>query len=189
MTNSERENEVVLPPLAAEVGLEDFIRDHKNPLLRAAIAHTRNLHDADEVLTMTFYEVYKKWPRVKAHPNPIALVRTMLWHNSKNFYRTEARRKDNLPLEAAPDGPTVDDLLFLRGHDRLDAALEQLDSRAEKQAKCIRLHFQSGLTHDEIAAELSITTKAVQANIYKGLKRLKSEFELMDRAALGDEDS
>ncbi|MEV8311833.1 sigma-70 family RNA polymerase sigma factor [Streptomyces flavidovirens] len=169
-----------------------FFAKHKEEFLRIAVRRLRNLHDADEALMDAGIQMCRKWPRIEAHPNPLALAHTILRTAITDFYRKRARhtsREVSIPgtsYTAYADTPTVDDILTLRGYDRLDRALDRLRARAPQQAECVRLRYLEDQTLDEIADQLSITKEAAKANIQKGRKNLQA---LMDLPEPGKGDS
>ncbi|MER6443321.1 sigma factor [Streptomyces sp. NPDC001185] len=69
----------------------EFFGCYKVEILRIADARTRNPHDADEVLMEAAVAMYRKWPRLLAHPNPIALAQRILEAAIVDFYRRRAR--------------------------------------------------------------------------------------------------
>ncbi|MEU7650310.1 sigma-70 family RNA polymerase sigma factor [Streptomyces huasconensis] len=178
-------------PLAQPAQDEDFVRffaQHKDEFLRTAISWTRCLEDADEILMNAAVNMCRKWPRIKAHNNPIALARTMLTAARNDFYRQQARRVPEVSFSdlAYTEPVTVDDLLALRGYDRLEQALHRLQARAPQQAECVRLRYTEDLTTAEVAARLNISEGAVRTNVCKGLKNLK---HFMDLPTTGKGDS
>ncbi|MDD1060304.1 hypothetical protein NMG29_19225 [Streptomyces cocklensis] len=124
-----------------------FFRENKPELLRLAVGRLRNLSDADEALMDAALQIHRKWPVVQAHANPMALARRIVKSSCIDYYRRRARRDDRetaLPETGYPTAPSADDLLEMRGHERLDHALATLESRAPKQAECVRLKFLGG---------------------------------------------
>ncbi|MFC5855897.1 hypothetical protein ACFPZI_30220 [Streptomyces chlorus] len=112
----------------------------------------RDPHDADEALMDAAVVMYRKWPRILAHANPIALAHRILDNAITDFYRRRARTAGREVSHAElsyADMPTADDLMLLRGHDRLDRALADLDQRAPLQANCVRLRYLTELDFTE----------------------------------------
>lgn len=180
------------PPARRRVVLdaefEAFFRKHKDEFLRLAVSRLRNLPDADEALMDAALQIYRKWPVVQTHANPVALARKIVNSSCIDFYRCRARRDDHektLHESGYPSAPSADDLLEMRGYERLDHALAELEARAPKQAECVRLKFLEGCTHEEIAAHLDISTAAAKTNTHLGLKALHT---LMDLPASGKGD-
>ena len=174
--------------VSVDTQFEAFFRKHKEEFLRLAVSRLRNLHDADEAMMDAALRIYRKWPVVQAHANPVALARKIVHSSCIDFYRRRVRRDDHekaMHESAYPSAPSADDLLEMRGYERLDQALAQLEARAPKQAECVRLKFLEGCTHEEIAAHLDISLAAAKTNTHLGLKTLHT---LMDNPAQGKGD-
>lgn len=183
MTSPDEQDFGVIEPAELPTDFEAFFERHKGEFLRIAGARTRNPHDADEVLMDAAVVMYRKWPRVLAHPNPIALAQRILEAAIVDFYRRRARtagREVSYGELSYAEVPTADDLLQLRGHDRLDRALADLEQRAPAQASCVRLRYLAELDFAAIAARLDITTNAARANVHLGLKSLHRLIGLPD---------
>ncbi|MEV8419184.1 RNA polymerase sigma factor [Streptomyces niveus] len=180
----EQERELASAELDREFA--DFFAEHKDNFLRIAAGRLRNLHDADEALMDAAVQMHRKWPRIKAHANSIALAHTILGAAVTDFYRRRARHTDReVPVpgpsySAYADTPTVDDILALRGYDGLDRALATLAERAPMQAECVRLRYLGDKEFEEIAACLNITKGAAKTNVHLGLKKMHALMDLPD---------
>ncbi|WP_405933634.1 RNA polymerase sigma factor [Streptomyces sp. NBC_00827] len=183
MTDPDEHDSGLIEPADLPTDFEAFFARHKSEFLRIAGARLRDAHDADEALMEAAVVMYRKWPRVLAHANPIALAHRILETSIIDFYRRRARTADREvtcgELTYA-DVPTADDLLLLRGHDHLDRALAELDQRAPLQANCVRLRYLAELDFDEIATRLDITRGAAKTNVHLGLKKLNQLISLPD---------
>jgi RNA polymerase sigma-70 factor (ECF subfamily) len=183
VTSPDEQDFGVIEPADLPTDFEAFFSRYKSEFLRVAGARTRNPHDADEVLMDAAVVMYRKWPRVLAHPNPIALAHRILESAVVDFYRRRARTADREVSYGEltyADVPTADDLLLLRGHDRLDRALAELEQRAPLQATCVRLRYLAELDFTDIGARLDITPNAARANVHLGLKNLNRLIGLPD---------
>ncbi|MGW3118490.1 RNA polymerase sigma factor [Streptomyces sp. NPDC001107] len=183
MTSPDEQDFGVIEPAELPTDFEVFFSRHKGEFLRVAATRTRNSHDADEAVMDAAVVMYRKWPRVLAHPNPIALAHRILENAIADFYRRRARTADreiSYGELSYADVPTADDLLLLRDHDQLDRALADLDRRAPLQANCVRLRYFAELGYSEIATRLDITLNAARTNVHLGLKNLNHLIGLPD---------
>ncbi|MFG3552705.1 RNA polymerase sigma factor [Streptomyces sp. NPDC047725] len=183
MTNADEQDHGLIEPAGLPTDFEAFFARHKSEFLRIAGARLRDPHDADEALMEAAVVMYRKWPRILAHANPIALAHYILDSAITDFYRRRARtagREITYAQLAYADVPTTDDLLLLRGHDRLDRALAELEQRAPVQATCVRLRYLAELDFDQIALRMGITPGAARANVHLALKKLSHLMGLPD---------
>jgi RNA polymerase sigma-70 factor (ECF subfamily) len=175
VTNPDEQDFGVIELAELPTDFEAFFTRYKPEFLRITGARLRDPHDADEALMDAAVVMYRKWSRILVHPNPIALAHRILDSAIIDFYRRRTRMTNREIVYGEltyADVPTVDDLLFLRGHDRLDRALAELDQRAPLQASCVRLRYLTELDFGEIATRLSITPGAAKTNVHLGLKKL-----------------
>lgn len=175
MTNPDEQDFGLIEPADLPTDFEAFFTRYKREFLRIAGARLRDSHDADEALMDAAVIMYRKWPRILAHANPLALAHRILEASIIDFYRRRARTADREVTQGElsyADVPTADDLLLLRGHDRLDRALADLDQRAPLQANCVRLRYLAELDFAQIGARLGITPGAAKTNVHLGLKKL-----------------
>lgn len=185
---SEQEHDLIEPAKLPD-DFEVFFARHMKEFLKSAAARLRNVQDAEEAVLDAGVRMFRKWPRIQAHPNPIALAHRILNGEVAGFYRRRARVAGReLPCGefSYADVPTVDDLLFLRDHEGLDRALAELEECAPVRAACVRLRFLADLSYTEVAARLDITYGSAKTNVSKGLRHLQS---LMDLSTRGKGDS
>ncbi|MGW4517978.1 RNA polymerase sigma factor [Streptomyces sp. NPDC004393] len=175
MTSPDAQDFGVIEPAELPTDFEAFFTRHMSEFLRVAGSRTRNPYDAEEVVMEAAVVMIRKWPRILAHPKPIALAHKILDNQIADFYRRRARTADREVSYGAlteADVPTAGDLLELRGHDGLDRALAELDKRAPLQAKCVVLRYFAELDFAAIATRLEITVSAAKTNVHLGRKKL-----------------
>jgi RNA polymerase sigma factor (sigma-70 family) len=168
---------------------EEFFAQHKDGFLRQAVSKLRNLHDADEAVMDAAMKIYEKWHQIRDHADPLNCARKIVHDAAIDFYRKQARRAERevpYPPNAYAWAPTADDLLEMRGYDRLDRARAALEERAPKQAECVRLRYLDNQDPEDIAEYLNISKGAAKSNVSLGLKALH---DLMDLPDPGKEDS
>ncbi|MFE2943337.1 RNA polymerase sigma factor [Streptomyces sp. NPDC059255] len=170
-------------PAGLDREFSDFFTEHKGEYMRIAMSKLRNMHDADEALMDAAIKMHRKWPRIKAHPNPAALAFRIVNMAIIDFYRSRARRTGYEVPVADPvytDIPTVDDILALRGYDRLDRALASLGECAPTQAQCVQLRYLADMSFEEIGEYLNITKGAAKTNVHLGVKKLQAFMDLTE---------
>ncbi|MFF9593877.1 RNA polymerase sigma factor [Streptomyces sp. NPDC014646] len=173
MTGPHESHELAPEQQPMDAEFRAFLIRHKDEFLRIALSHLRNLFDADEAVIDAALKIHSKWPKINSLDNPVALARKIVHDTSVDFYRRRARLASReVPHAGLPHTPTADDLLELRGYDRLDRARAALQDRAPKQAECVRLRYLEDMEFTEIADHLDITPAAAKTNVHLGLKAL-----------------
>ncbi|MFJ8871298.1 RNA polymerase sigma factor [Streptomyces sp. NPDC102473] len=171
LVNPEPEPEPGLQPTALPLDFEAFFRQNKDTFFRIAVNRLHDPRDADEALSDAALVMYKKWERILAHENPIALALRILDNKLTDFYRRTARMAGR--EQSLTDRPDSSYLMELRSGDLLDGALEELRRLAPLQAQCWEMHKLHGMTHAEIGTHLGITEGAAKTNTSKGHKKMK----------------
>ncbi|MET9438990.1 RNA polymerase sigma factor [Streptomyces sp. NPDC006551] len=164
---------------ALPVSFDAFFRQHKDRFFRIALHRLRDPRDADEALGDAGLTMHKKWERILAHANPMAMAMRILDNKITDFYRARARHSGReLALTERPD---TSYLMELREQDRLDRALEALRKIAPQQAQCWEMHNVLGDSYADIAEHLGITPGAAKTNAFKGKNKLRALLtELLD---------
>ncbi|MEU0139663.1 sigma-70 family RNA polymerase sigma factor [Streptomyces albidoflavus] len=122
--------------------------------------------------------IFRKWEIVSAHPNPVALARDIVRKSCASHYRkiaAEERRVARYVRTLGQPVTTADDILALRGMERLDRAWAALEERAPRQAECVRLRYTEEMSKAEISVELGITVNAVKSSVHLGLASLRKQ--------------
>ncbi|MFF8610982.1 RNA polymerase sigma factor [Streptomyces sp. NPDC015346] len=161
------------------VSFEAFFRQHKDKFFRIALNRLVDPRDADEALSDAALVMHKKWERILAHANPMAMALRILDHKIIDFYRARARHAGR--EQALTERPDASYLMDLREQDRLDRALEALRKISPQQAQCWEMHKLLGESYSDIAEHLGISYGAAKTSASRGQRKLKALLaELMD---------
>ncbi|MDQ1246351.1 MAG: hypothetical protein QG597_719 [Actinomycetota bacterium] len=150
---------------------EEFYLAAKDDCLRAMVAATADVPEAEDVTAEAFARALDRWPELQHHPSPRAwVVRTAL--NLRTDRHRHRQRTSTLVTklarpEVAPEPPSPIDPALLD-------ALRQLPAR---QREVIALRVLLGLSGAETARELGITTGSVGTHLHRGLAALRSRIQ------------
>lgn len=171
-------------PASLPADFEVFFTRHKAAFLRTAGSRLRDRRDAEDALMDAAMAMYRKWERILAHANPMALANRILSDTITDFYRRRTKVHAHEQMRAeVPDATYV---MELRSHEKLDLALEELEKTAPQQAACLRYRYLVDLSYEEVAQRLDITAGAAKTNVSLGMKKLCA---LMGHADTGEGDS
>lgn len=177
--------EVTKPePAALPADFEVFFAQHKLTFLRTAGSRLRNPRDAEDALMDAALTMFRKWERIQAHANPMALAHKIVSEAAIDFYRRRARVARHEQTRSSP--PDASYVMELGSHHLLDNALEALESTAPLQANSVRLRHLVDLSYEDVAQRLNITVGAARTNVSLGLKKLAT---LMDLPGTGEGES
>ena len=149
-----------------EASYIEFVTSSQTRLRRIAYAICGDWHQADDLLQTALVKLYAAWPRVRRDGGEEAYVRRIIVRAHIDEHRRPWRRE-------SPG---------LEGHDR---AVE--DDRAERstviaalqdlplmQRRTVVLRHWLGLSVEETARELGISTGTVKSHTSRGLARLQA---------------
>jgi RNA polymerase sigma-70 factor (sigma-E family) len=151
---------------ADEDEYRQFVVARLEPLRRMAFLLCRNWHTADDLVSITFGKLYRRWGRARDMENLDAYVRAILTHAWLDERRRPWRREDAtdpVPESVAPGGEPPD-VAMLR---RLLSALPP------RQRAVIVLRFYCDLSVAQTADILGISEGAAKSQAARGLEALR----------------
>jgi RNA polymerase sigma-70 factor (ECF subfamily) len=159
--------------------LEELIGVHAGELRRHLTGMLGRSEDAEDVLQ-------EVWITAHDHPpedGPEANIRAWLYRVATNRAldrlarskrRAAALRDRRFRLEPETDQDPDADLLRLDGQARAQVR-SHVARLPRKQREAVWLRWIESRCYDEIAARLECSSESARANVYNGMKRLRSE--------------
>lgn len=150
-----------------EAAFRQIYDSYRSPFYAAAYKITRSAELAEETVQELFVALWKKRTQVGAAHNPLGYLVTML-HNSvySQFRKMATERQLRKRLEVATgeaEELPVDELLLAKESQEL---LQNVISRLPPQQQLVyRLAKQEGLSREEIAQKLNISTNTVRNHL------------------------
>ncbi|MEJ7795291.1 MAG: SigE family RNA polymerase sigma factor [Nocardioides sp.] len=160
----------------SEAAFVDYVASRQAQLLRIAYAICGDWHRAEDVLQTALTKLYVAWPRVNRDGREDAYVRQIIVRANLDDVRRPWWRRERPGLDGFD--PTAREPLPPEERSALFDALQQLPPM---QRKVIVLRHWLGLSVEETAADLRISTGTVKSHSHRGLDRL--------RGVLADHDS
>lgn len=157
---------------AREQAYVDFVTARQTHLRRIAYAVCGDWHQADDLLQTALTKLYVAWPRLRREGTEEAYVRRILVRANVDEYRRPWRRRERAGLDGT-DRPGAE-------HDPTDRTVlfEALQSLPVMQRKTVVLRHWLGLSVEETARELGISTGTVKSHSARALARLQSVLTL-----------
>jgi RNA polymerase sigma-70 factor (sigma-E family) len=147
----------------------EFVAARQAHLRRIAYAVCGNWHDADDLLQTALTKLYLAWPRVRRTGSEEAYVRRVIVRANIDAHRRRTARPERPGLDghdrAAPAGMPSDER---------SALLDALQELPERQRKVVVLRHWLGLSVEETAAELGISTGTVKSHSSRAMTRLQA---------------
>jgi len=156
---------------------ETLFRSYYEPLCRYACRFVENADTAEEIVQDLFYVLWKDRERLQIFTS----VNGYLYHSVKNKslqYLEKAMVRDNY-YNTAAENPIIEtvtpqeELEYKELEEQIENTLHRLP---ERRQKIFRMNRMDGKKYNEIAQELHISVKTVEAEISKALRELRDKY-------------
>jgi RNA polymerase sigma-70 factor (sigma-E family) len=152
---------------AAE-GLETFVAQRGDQLMRAALALTGSRAEGEDLLQEALERLLRNWRHVD---DPEGYLRRTLYNLAADGWRRRGRWRSRLRLvQASYHGTAADSTAAVDLRDELVRALRRLPPQ---QRTVVVLRYWEQLTEAETAAMLGCSEGAVKSAASRGLQRLR----------------
>ena len=151
---------------------EVIVRRNKQPLFRLIRRYLGNSDDAYDVLQDTFVAAWTAVGRFDSSRPLMPWLRTIALNKCRDFSRRQTIRRVILGLFASEaDSQASTDISNTHGErlDRLDRAIAELPIFYKEP---LLLTAVSGLSHQEAAAVLKVTPKAIEMRVRRARQKL-----------------
>ena len=185
-----RLNEITL---AIKAGSNDVFwsvyRAEYNNLLHFVSSSTRNLQDAEDIVQETMIAIWDNRETLDPGKNFRSYLYTIARNKSLNYLRDNAKRlkgsslqeSENLINSLALSASCVEDEINALD---LQSFIERIYlSLPEKVVNTFKMSRQEGLTYNEIAERMGITTKVVEYHISITLKAIRLRLGLKSQSS------
>lgn len=154
---------------------EDFARDKTHALLRSAYLLTGQRADAEDLVQVALFKLYKHWRRVTNADDPDAYMHRVLINEFLRTSRRSAQAHRELGHAASPgDAPSSRDLATeVATRVLLEAALRTL-SPPERAA--VVMHHVEGLPFAVVAEVMGIKESSARSAASRGTATLRDFF-------------
>ena len=154
---------------AADEGYVEFVEARQATLRRIAYAVCRDDARAEDVLQEAMVKLYLAWSRVQGTGREEAYARRIIVNADLDQRRRPwHRRRSGVPIELL-DGPAR---AGASTEDRMQL-LAEVRALPPMQRRTVVLRYWLGMSVEETAAELSISTGTVKSHASRGLAALR----------------
>lgn len=164
-----------------DAAFTEFVAARQGHLRRIAYAICGDWHRAEDLLQIALTKAYVAWPRIRRDGGEEAYVRQIIVRANIDEHRRPWRREhpglDSVAERAAPGG--------LPPEER-SALFEALQALPTMQRKTVVLRHWLGLSVEETATELAISTGTVKSHSSRGLAALHEALTELSEPTTGD---
>jgi RNA polymerase sigma factor (sigma-70 family) len=155
---------------------ERFIAPVEDRMMRAVWRITRNAADADDAFQDALLTIWKRWDRIRRHPNPHALILQISTNSAYDLLRRRVREgkwAGTLPMAGVPDS-SASQLEGIAVAEQDARVLEAIGSLPEKQARAILLHAVEEMPYAEVAAAMECGEATVRKHVERARTKLRA---------------
>jgi len=162
-----------LADLEREAALARLFDAHHTPLLRLAVLLGAE-GDAEDIVSEAFYELYRKWSRLRSPDAALAYLRAVVCNLVRmRLRRLQVARKHADHVVESVGSPEAE-VLLREDQRRLVEAIRRLPTR---QREALVLRYWLDLRESEIAAAMGISQGAVKSHTSRGMATLTRVME------------
>lgn len=181
-------DEEILVGKAKQKNLQAFsllVKTHQERAVRTAYSFVGNREDAYDIAQEAFVKAYEALPKFKGGSKFSTWLYRIIANVSKDFLRKKNVRAhlwakpgreegDSLPdAVAAAPSPQPDALYALMSQELGMVLKEAMEELPFQQKSVFALRYLEGLSLDEIAEALELTTGAVKAHLWQAGQKMK----------------
>lgn len=160
-----------------EAAFERFFKTYHQRLLSYAYVMLRDESASEEMVQQVFYKIWEKRTRLKIHTSGKAFLYRAVYNECLNYLKHEkhkrAYEKHSLSVDAdSYQGKASDPLMLTELQSMLQKAINELPKQCRNIFYMNRIEE---LKYREIAEELGLSVKTVEAQVSKALKVLRKK--------------
>lgn len=160
--------------MKAKPEFDQLVEQHGREIYYYLYRLLRQAADAEDCLQETYLRAYRAYDRLDAGANYRAWLYRIAHNLAMTQLKQRGRNAEQLPDELAGGEPAVEARIEQRQLlERIHAAVRSLPA---KQRSALVMRKYQELSYEEIALALDINPEAARANVYQGLKKLRSRF-------------
>jgi RNA polymerase sigma-70 factor (sigma-E family) len=158
----------------ADLAITAMYKTQYRPLVRMSAMLLGDVGSAEEVVQESFIAVHAAWRRLRDIDKAVPYLRRSVLNRSRSILRHRAVIDRNMPARE-PDVPSAEQGAIARLE--RSAVIEALRSLPARQREALVLKFYLGLSEEEVAAAMKISTGAVKSHTSRGKAALRTALE------------
>lgn len=156
---------------------ERLIAPIEDRMMRAVWRVLRDPDDTDDAFQEALLTVWRRWDRIRAHPNPQALVLHICINSAHDALRRRVRQgkwvESGAIPEAIPD-PSAPAVQKIAAAEQGSEVLRAIGSLSAHQARAILMHTVEEIPYGDIAAAMDCREATVRKHVARARTKLRS---------------
>ena len=154
---------------------DELFEKYSSIIFHFALSILKSKEDAEEIVQNTFLALWEKRQSVD-HKQPFKpFIFTIAYNSTIDTFRRKAKEKKYRDYFLVNASIFYDQEEFQLSSDLLYNLDRIIDELPERRKQIFKLRKEKGLSHKEIADELSISTKTIENSINLAVKYIKSQ--------------
>jgi RNA polymerase sigma-70 factor (ECF subfamily) len=156
---------------------ERLIAPIENRMMRTVWRISRDPDDTEDAFQEALLTVWKRWDRVRRHPNPHALVLHICINAAHDVLRCKVRRGKWLEAGAIPEDvpdSSASAVQTISGAEQDAQVLRAIGLLSKNQARAIVMHAVEEIPYGEIAAAMDCREATVRKHVARARARLRT---------------
>jgi len=155
---------------------ERLIAPIEGRMMRAVWRVSRDPAEAEDAFQIALLTIWKRWDRIREHPNPHALVLHICVNAAHDALRSRMRQNKRLLHNAVP--PDIPDAVafgpehLIQGEQKADV-LRAIAQLAKNQARAILMHAVEEMPYVDIAAVMNCREATVRKHVARARAKLR----------------
>jgi RNA polymerase sigma-70 factor (ECF subfamily) len=161
--------------ISPESEYERNVRPIEQQMMRSVWRITQDANDADDAFQEAMTQIWRRLPRIRAHPNPQALILRICTNVACDVVRRKTRRgsrERSLDREDA-DASSTDVAASILSNERRWQVRAAIARLPERQATAVTMRFLLYCPYEEIAQALQCAEATARVHVTRGLSRLR----------------
>lgn len=158
---------------------ERWVKPIEQQMVRAVWRIVRDPDEAADAFQEAMLTIWRRWPRVRRHANPPALMMTICIHAAYDRLRQRARHarrevSDEYLEHRCSSDPPADERLAKR--ETLAAIHAAIAGLPPMQGAAVSLRLLADLSFEAIGQALGCSTVTARTNCLRALRKLRGRF-------------
>ena len=156
---------------------ERLIAPIEDRMMRAVWRVSRDPDDTEDAFQEALLTVWKRWDRVRRHPNPHALVLHICINAAHDVLRRKVRRGKWLEAGAVPEDipdSSASAIQNISGAERDAQVLRAIGLLSKNQARAILMHVVEEIPYGDVAAALGCREVTARKHVARARARLRT---------------
>ena len=156
---------------------ERLIAPIDDRMIRAVWRVSRDPNDAEDAFQEALLTVWKRWDRIRVHPNPHALILHICINAAHDMLRRRVRRGKWLEAVAIPEDipdSSASAVQIINAAQQDAQVLRGIGLLPKNQARAILLHAVAEIPYGEIAAAMGCREGTVRKHVARARARLRA---------------